>query len=58
MSDVEKKDTQFVPILITEKNGRKHTAFLYKPQNLVCTSYITVELLKSMGCNIEEVDRE
>ncbi len=55
MSDV-KRDTQFVRVMITDKQGKKRTAYLYKPQNLVCTSYVTVELLKSMGCKIEEVE--
>lgn len=45
MSNVE-KDTQFVRVIITERNGRKHTAYLYKPQKLVCTSYVTVAVVQ------------
>lgn len=55
MSKVE-RDTQFVRVIITERDGRKRSAYLYKPQNLVCTQYLTVELLKAMGCKIEEVE--
>lgn len=55
MSDV-KRDTQFVRVIITDTQGNKRTAYLYKPQNLVCTNYVTVELLESMGCKIEEVE--
>lgn len=57
MSDIE-KDTQFVRVIITERNGKKHSAYLYKPQNLVCTNYVTMELLEGMGCKIEEVEHE
>ena len=55
MSDI-KRDTQFVRIIITDTEGNKRTAYLYKPQKLVCTSYVTVELLEGMGCKIEEVE--
>ena len=55
MSNIE-RDTQFVRVIITDTRGKKCTAYLYKPQNLVCTGYVTVELLKSMGCKIEEVE--
>ncbi len=51
-----KRDTQFVRIIITDTQGNKRTAYLYKPQNIVCTNYLTLELLKSMGCIIEEVE--
>ena len=57
MSNVE-RDTQFVRVVITDTKGRKRTAYLYKPQNLVCSTYVTVELLESMGCKIEEVEHE
>lgn len=57
MSDV-KSDTQFVRVTITDTHDKHCIAYLYKPQNLVCTSYVSVELLKSMGCKIEEIDKE
>ena len=57
MSDV-KRDTQFVRVIITDTQGNKRTAYLYKPQKLVCTSYVTVEFLEGMGCKIEEVHNE
>ena len=56
MSNIE-KDAQFVRVIITGRDGRKRSAYLYKPQNLVCTQYLTVELLEAMGCKIEEVEQ-
>ena len=55
MSDIE-SDSQFVRVIITDTQGRNHTAYLYKPQNLICTNYVTAELLEGMGCKIEEVE--
>ena len=55
MRNIE-RDTQFVPVIITDTQGKKRPAYLYKPQNLVCTGYVTVELLKSMGWKIEKVE--
>ena len=53
-----KHDTNFVPIILTTRNGRKVDAFLYKPQCLIVTDYITVEASRALGCSFEEVLRE
>lgn len=53
-----KHDPNFVPIILTTTNGRKVNAFLYKPQCLIVTAYITVEASRALGCSFEEVLRE
>ena len=50
----ESKDQNFVPVTIEMKSGQRKEGFLYKPQNLVVTEYITVELIKALGWKVQE----
>lgn len=58
MSDVLKKDKNFVPVVLTNSHGKKQEAFLYKPQNLIITGYVTAEMARNLGLEIEEVEHE
>lgn len=53
-----KRDTQFVPIVLTDAKGKRQAAFLYKPQRLIVRSYITEELARALGYKIEEVNHD
>ena len=48
-------DPNFVPIILITANGGKVNAFLYKPQCLIVTDYVTVEYSKAIGWSFEEV---
>lgn len=54
MSDVLKKDKNFVPAVLTDSKGKKQSVFLYKPQNLIITGYTTTEMARYLGMEIEE----
>jgi hypothetical protein len=51
-------DKNFEWVKVTLPNGRETGAFLYKPQMVLCTGYITMELAKSLGWKVEEVCHE
>jgi hypothetical protein len=50
----ESKDQNFVYVTIEMKNGQKREGFLYKPQNIVVTECITVDLVEALGWKIKE----
>ena len=52
----ESKDQNFVPVTIEMKSGQRKECFLYKPQNLVVTEYISVEFIKALGWKMQEVE--
>lgn len=53
-----RSDKNFEQVKVTLPNGRETRAFLYKPQMILCTEYITMELAKSLGWKIEEIQHE
>lgn len=53
-----RSDKNFELVKVTLPNGRETRAFLYKPQMILCTNYITMELVKSLGWKIEEIQHE
>ena len=48
------KDQNFVPVRVTDSEGRTFDAFYYKPQQLIVTSYITRGYAEHIGWKIEE----
>lgn len=50
-----RNDANFVPIILTMDNDRKVNGFLYKPQCLIFTGYLTEEYIKTIGWSFEEV---
>lgn len=58
MSDVLRKDKNFVPVVLKNSRGNKQDAFLYKPQNMIITGYITAEMARHLGLEVEEVEHE
>lgn len=48
-----KSDTNFEFVRVTLPDGEISGAFLYKPQMILCTSFITMELARELGWKVE-----
>jgi hypothetical protein len=48
-----KSDSNFEFVRVTLPNGEISGAFLYKPQMILCTSFITMELAHELGWKVE-----
>ncbi len=51
------KDNDFIPVKI-DFLGKEGEAYLYKPQNIIVTGYITMEAFEHFGGKYKERENE